>query len=120
MLFHEGPVLAVCPFAPRHPFEVWLVPESPGPSFADATPEEVDAVGRAMHRVYRALAAVVGDAPTTATALGAPVGEVSAGVGYAGFPDVAERGFVASYGGRGIHYTQPHGIFHGLAAKHGL
>lgn len=42
------------------------------------------------------------------------------GVGYAGFPDVAERWFVASYGGRGIHYTQPHGIFHGLAAKHGL
>jgi hypothetical protein len=43
-----------------------------------------------------------------------------AGVGYAGFPEVSERYFVASYGGSGIHYTQPHGVFHGLAAKHGL
>jgi hypothetical protein len=42
------------------------------------------------------------------------------GVGYAGFPEFAERCFAASYGGRGIHYMQPHGIFHGLAAKHGL
>jgi hypothetical protein len=43
-----------------------------------------------------------------------------AGVGYAGFPEFSERRFVASYGGPGIHYTQPHGIFHGLAAKHGV
>ncbi|HVZ31814.1 MAG TPA: hypothetical protein VG963_05280 [Polyangiaceae bacterium] len=43
-----------------------------------------------------------------------------AGAGYAGFPEFAERSFVASYGAPGIHYTQPHGIFHGLAAKHGL
>jgi UDPglucose--hexose-1-phosphate uridylyltransferase len=82
VLFHVGPVLAVCPFAPRHPFEVWLVPEAPGPSFADATAEEIDALARAMHRVYRALAAVVGDAPTTATALGAPTGEAPAGLGW--------------------------------------
>jgi len=42
------------------------------------------------------------------------------GVGYAGFPEVSERAFLERYGGAGIHYTQPHGIFHGLAAKHGL
>jgi hypothetical protein len=43
-----------------------------------------------------------------------------AGVGYAGFSDFSERCFVARYGGRGVHYTQPHGVFHGLPAKHGL
>jgi hypothetical protein len=43
-----------------------------------------------------------------------------AGVGYAGFPEFSRQRFVASYGGQGIHYRQPHGIFHGLAAKHGL
>jgi UDPglucose--hexose-1-phosphate uridylyltransferase len=82
VLFHEGPVLAVCPFAPRHPFEVWLVPAAPGPSFADAIPHEVDAVARALHRVNRALAEVVGAAPTTTTALGAPSGEDPAGLGW--------------------------------------
>src|SRR6185295_383242 len=42
------------------------------------------------------------------------------GVGYAGCADFSERAFADRYGAPGIHYTQPHGVFHGLPAKHGL
>ena len=43
-----------------------------------------------------------------------------AGVGYVGFADFARQSFERRYGTAGIHYTQPHGVFHGLPAKHGL
>ncbi|MEY2935667.1 MAG: hypothetical protein RL033_6416 [Pseudomonadota bacterium] len=42
------------------------------------------------------------------------------GVGYVGFADFSRRAFQREYGAPGIHYTQPHGVFHGLPAKHGV
>lgn len=42
------------------------------------------------------------------------------GVGYMGFADFSRRAFEQEYGAPGIHYTQPHGVFHGLPAKHGV
>lgn len=42
------------------------------------------------------------------------------GVGYVGFADYSRRAFQQEYGAPGIHYTQPHGVFHGLPAKHGV
>lgn len=82
ILFRDGPITAFCPFAPRHPFEVWLVPDDPGPGLADATDAELDALARAMRRVARALRDGVGDLPTTTVALGAPEGPVRPAVGW--------------------------------------
>ena len=42
------------------------------------------------------------------------------GVGYVGFANFSRRAFQGEYGAPGVHYTQPHGVFHGLPAKHGL
>lgn len=42
------------------------------------------------------------------------------GVGFQGFARHARRSFQRAYGGRGVHYAQPHGAYHGLLAKHGL
>lgn len=82
LLARDGPVVALCPFAPRHPFEVWFVPLDPGPGLADATGEELAAAARLMHRVQRALDRAVGPAPSTAVALGAAEGEPSEGLGW--------------------------------------
>ena len=63
ILFRDGPITALCPFAPRHPFEVWLVPEDPGPGFADATDDERSALARASRRIASALAIGLGENP---------------------------------------------------------
>jgi UDPglucose--hexose-1-phosphate uridylyltransferase len=82
VVFEQDGTLVCCPFAPRHAFEVWLVPAAPGPSLADATPEEIASLGRAMHRISRALAVVVDRAPITATSLGAPEIDDRVGLGW--------------------------------------
>jgi UDPglucose--hexose-1-phosphate uridylyltransferase len=82
VVFEQDGMLVCCPFAPRHAFEVWIVPEAPLPSFADAMPLEIESLGRAMHRISLALAAVVGRAPITATALGAPEIDDRHGLGW--------------------------------------
>lgn len=82
LVLREGPVTALCPFAPRHPFEVWLVPAEPRPSLADATDDEVGGLAAAMVRVLAALARATADAPYTAVALGAPEGEDPRGIGW--------------------------------------
>ena len=80
--FRDGPITALCPFAPRHPFEVWLVPEDLGQGFADATDDERSALARASHRIASALAIGLGEIPTTTIALGAPERPVPAHVGW--------------------------------------
>ncbi|MEQ1504925.1 MAG: DUF4931 domain-containing protein [Myxococcota bacterium] len=69
----DGPITALCPYAPRDPFEVWLVPEAPAGGFADASDAEVEALAAVSWTVARALASVLGEVPTTTVALGPPV-----------------------------------------------
>jgi len=82
VVFEQDGIVVCCPFAPRHAFEVWLIPAAPGPSLADATASEIESLARAMHRISIALAAVVGKAPITATALGAPEIDDRSGLGW--------------------------------------
>jgi len=42
------------------------------------------------------------------------------GVGFTGFAEFSRQAFRTEYGQQGSHYEQPHGILHGLAAKHGV
>ncbi len=78
-----GPVTALCPFAPRYPFEVWLVARDPGPGLADATDAEVAGLAAAMTAVLRALEVALGpEFPYTASALGAPEGLDPRGIGW--------------------------------------
>lgn len=82
ILFREGPITALCPFAPRHPYEIWLVPSVARPGLADATDDEIGALAAAMHRALVALARVTADAPYNAVAIGAPEGEAAPGFGW--------------------------------------
>ncbi|MEM6928684.1 MAG: DUF4931 domain-containing protein, partial [Myxococcota bacterium] len=56
----DGPITVLCPYASHQPYEVWLVPESPGPRFGDATVSEIDAVARVMGPLVRAIGAASG------------------------------------------------------------
>ncbi len=79
----DGPVTALCAPAPSHPFELWFVPERPGPRLADATDDELDALSRLMPRWITAIEAAVGRSLSyTATVLGAAEGDEPAGVGW--------------------------------------
>ena len=78
-----GPITAFCPFAPRHPFEVWLVARDPGPGLADATDAEISGLAAATAHVLRALERAVGpEVPYTAAALGAAEGVDPKGIGW--------------------------------------
>lgn len=67
-----GAVVAVCPYAPRAPFEVWLVPRAPLPSFPDADDAAIGALADAMVQVLRAYDAVLEDPPYNAILYTAP------------------------------------------------
>jgi UDPglucose--hexose-1-phosphate uridylyltransferase len=82
ILWREGPITALCPFAPRHPFEVWLVPADPGPGLADARDDELAGLAAGLVRVARAWAAALGEVAYTAVALGAPEGQDPSGLGW--------------------------------------
>lgn len=78
----DGEVSAVCPFAPRYPFEVWLVPARLSPHLADAGDPEIRALARALWRASRALVAALGPIPMTVTALCAPEEGERASIGW--------------------------------------
>jgi UDPglucose--hexose-1-phosphate uridylyltransferase len=72
VLFEEGKVLAVCPWAPRVGFEVWLVPTVHAPSYPSADDPLVRDLARAMGRVLRAFDAVLDHPPHNAVLYTAP------------------------------------------------
>lgn len=55
MLWEDAEVAAFCPFAPRFPFEVWLVPKAFQPHLADASDATLASLGAAMSWVMRRL-----------------------------------------------------------------
>lgn len=67
-------VLAVCPWAPRTPFETWLVPTGSEPSFGDAPDDTIDALGRTLREVLRALVRELDDPPHSVVLYTAPRG----------------------------------------------
>ena len=72
VVFAEGPITALCPIAPRVPFELWLIPERATAGLADASDDEIGALALAMHRATVAIEAAVGPVGIEAAAVGAP------------------------------------------------
>lgn len=72
LIFEEGPIAAFCPFAPRHPFEVWLVPAGAGPHLADASASEVAHLAQALHTLLNTFERAIGETPFSVVAFGAP------------------------------------------------
>lgn len=70
-----GAVVAVCPYAPRVGWEVWLIPRDPVASFTDADDVAVAALAEGMARVLRAWDGLLAEPPHNALLYTAPVGE---------------------------------------------
>lgn len=67
----EG-LVALCPWAPRAPFEVWIVPRHRAPSFLDVDEAAVAALAAAMNTILAAQARVLEDPPYNAVLYTAP------------------------------------------------
>lgn len=57
----EGGVVALCPFAPRFPFETWILPEAHRSSYEDTEGLELGALARVLGEVLRRMNQVLGD-----------------------------------------------------------
>ena len=63
MIRGEGGFVAIAPFAPRFPFETWILPEAHRSSF-EATPvEDLGALASLLSKVLGAMARYLGDPP---------------------------------------------------------
>ena len=83
ILAREGHITALCPWASSHPFEVWLVPENPGPGLADATDDELRGLASLLPSVVRAIEGAVGGAISyTAVVLGSAERAGAANLGW--------------------------------------
>jgi UDPglucose--hexose-1-phosphate uridylyltransferase len=74
-VWESSRIAAICAWAPKVPFEVWLVPTAPAASFLDADDGLVAALAEAMCRVLGAHARVLDDPPYNATLYTAPQGK---------------------------------------------
>ncbi|QUW85455.1 DUF4921 family protein (plasmid) [Streptomyces mirabilis] len=68
-------VIALAPYAPRTPYEVWLVPRRHQASFADAPDETLEHTAALLRRVLAALRDLLGDIPYNYALISAPNGE---------------------------------------------
>jgi UDPglucose--hexose-1-phosphate uridylyltransferase len=66
-------VVALCPWAPRTAFEVWIVPRTRAASFLDANDETVAAVARLMNRVLAAMSEALESPPYNVSLFTAPL-----------------------------------------------
>ena len=63
MILEDGGFVAIAPFAPRFPFETWILPEAHRSSF-EATPvEDLGALASLLSKVLGAMARYLGDPP---------------------------------------------------------
>ena len=53
LIMEEGGVVALCPYAPRFPFETWILPERHRPSYEDAEGLDVGALASVLGEVLR-------------------------------------------------------------------
>lgn len=56
-------MIAFCPFAPRFPFEVWLMPKRHNCAFQESSKEELDDLSNIMREILRKFKALFGDLP---------------------------------------------------------
>lgn len=69
----EGPeFVAFAPFASRFPYQTWIVPRTPMPSFDLAEPSCLPALGRALREVLRRMQLALDDPAYNLTFFGAP------------------------------------------------
>ncbi|MEN0060979.1 MAG: hypothetical protein AAGA48_02455 [Myxococcota bacterium] len=83
IVMRDGPITALCPYASQQPYEVWLVPDDPGPRFADASDDELDALSRLLGPLARAVGQASGmPVSYNLVALGAPERNHEPGLGW--------------------------------------
>lgn len=63
MVAENEDFLAICPYAPRFPFEMWILPKKHDAHFEDATKHEVSNLAVLFQRVLRKLSKALGDPP---------------------------------------------------------
>lgn len=106
----EGPITALCPYAPSHAMEVWLVPEDPGRALADATDAEVAALAALTPALVRAIESTVGTPISyNLITLGAARGVDGHGVGWHMrlTPRLARHGGIERGTGNMVHGVFP-------------
>lgn len=75
-------VIALCPFASRFPFEVWVVPKRHSCDFAKTQPEELTDLANIMKQLLSRLKTVLDDPPYNALLHTAPLRHQRGKVGY--------------------------------------
>ena len=68
-------VVVVCPYAPRFPFETWLLPKQQQSHFERTSDTTLEAMADRLHECIRAIEACLGDAPYNYVVHSAPLGE---------------------------------------------
>lgn len=63
IILDEGGFLALAPFAPRFPFETWVLPATHQSSYEQIQPNEVEALARLMRRLTARVNRVLGEPP---------------------------------------------------------
>ncbi len=61
LILEEGGFVALCPYAPRFPFETWILPEGHRSSYEDAEGMDSEALARVLGEVLRRMNSVLGD-----------------------------------------------------------
>ncbi|MCX7793373.1 MAG: galactose-1-phosphate uridylyltransferase [Thermodesulfovibrionales bacterium] len=56
-------MIAYCPFAPRFPFEVWLMPKRHNCAFQESSSQELDDLSHVLYEILRKMKALFGDLP---------------------------------------------------------
>ena len=76
LVLEEDGFVAVAPFAPRFPFETWVLPTSHRASFESLQPDEVDALARLLRDLIGRLGRLFGDPPYNFALHTAPLKDV--------------------------------------------
>jgi len=63
VLLENEEFLAICPFAPRSPFEVWILPKNHYSSYADLTQDSCRLLAQVFQETLQRLEKVIGRAP---------------------------------------------------------
>jgi UDPglucose--hexose-1-phosphate uridylyltransferase len=74
-VLREGSVLCFLPFAPRFPYEIWIVPMDHGHDFGAVRVPVLRDLARGLQRILGRLRALLNDPPFTLVLHSSPVGE---------------------------------------------
>jgi UDPglucose--hexose-1-phosphate uridylyltransferase len=74
IILEEGRFTLLCPWAPRHGYEQWIVPTAPQASFVDIDDVGLERLGRVLAAALRGVDAALAGAPYNAVLYSAPPG----------------------------------------------